>query len=113
VVRRTRTLRRGGLNFALVAELGWSKDAEDLYYRLADAIGMQAELEAIDSLCYRIIEDPAEAVAAAAQLRGQNGELRWKLETRTRNYEPCVIWHMKEGQPIMLWLGNADLTTLA
>ncbi len=113
MARRTRTLWRGALNFEPVAELGWSKDAEDLYYRLADAVGMQAELEAIDDLCYRIIEDPAAATAAAAQLRGENGELRWKLETRTRNYEPCVIWHMKAGQPIMLWLGNADLTTLA
>lgn len=96
-----------------MAELGWSKDAEDLYNRLADAVGMQDELDAINVLCYRIIEDPRAAAAAAIQLRGENRALRWKLVMRTRGYEPCVIWHEKEGQPIMLWLGNADLTTLA
>jgi hypothetical protein len=113
VALKTQAHRRDALSFGLVAELGWSKDAEVLYDRLADAAEMRDELEAIDRLCYRIIDDPAAAAVAAVQLRGEDDALRWKLETRTRTHEPCVIWHMKEGQPIMLWLGNSDFTVLA
>ena len=74
---------------------------------------MLDELDAINALLGRITQDPVAAAAAASQLRGQNRAIRWKLVRRTRTLEPCVIWHVKEGQPIILWIGNADLTTLA
>lgn len=94
-------------------DLGWHPDAKLQWDRLELVPRLEPELSAIEDLCWRVIDDLGEATEAADQIRGDDGAIRWRLETRTRYYEPCIVWHLENGQPVILWIGNADFTELA
>jgi hypothetical protein len=92
-----------------VAELGWAKDAENLYLDLQADPRKANELEAVDQILDAIEDDPDSAVVREVGLTAADGRRIWRVTNRYRNSDlMAVLWDIRDGQPIINWLGNAD-----
>jgi hypothetical protein len=92
-----------------VAELGWAKDAEDLYLDLQADPGKLHEREAVDQILDAIEDDPDSANVRKIGLTAADGRRVWKVTNRFRNSDlMAVLWDIRDDQPIINWIGPAD-----
>jgi hypothetical protein len=92
-----------------MAELGWAKDAETLYFDLQADPRKSAELEAVNQILDAIEDDPDSDAVRKIGLTAADGRRIWKVTNSFGNSDMmAVLWDMRDDQPIINWLGAAD-----
>jgi hypothetical protein len=88
-----------------MVDLGWTKEAEQLYLSLQAKERWRRYLEAIDELLDLIEDNPAGIRARRFSLTALGGVHYWLITKHVGTDDVAVLWHLLEGVPTIAFVG--------